>query len=48
MNRYVIEQAWFAPLFRLNQKYYTNHKKVTVVPQTQQAVPSIYNYSPVG
>ncbi|HKU36475.1 MAG TPA: ABC transporter substrate-binding protein [Paenarthrobacter sp.] len=45
VNKYVVEQAWFAPLFRVNQMYYHNDK-VNVVPQTQQAVPSIYNYSP--
>ncbi|MHA7301412.1 ABC transporter substrate-binding protein [Pseudarthrobacter sp. MDT1-22] len=45
VNRYVVEQAWFAPLFRVNQMYYHNDK-VTVTPQIQQAVPSIYNYSP--
>lgn len=48
VNRYVTEEAWFAPLYRLDQNYYTNPKKVTVVPQTQQAVPSLYNYTPVG
>ncbi|MBT2584995.1 ABC transporter substrate-binding protein [Arthrobacter sp. ISL-95] len=45
VNKYVVEQAWFAPLFRVNQMYYHNDK-VNVVPQVQQAVPSIYNYSP--
>ncbi len=45
VNKYVVEQAWFAPLFRVNQMYYHNDK-VNVVPQIQQAVPSIYNYSP--
>ncbi len=45
VNKYVVENAWFAPLFRVNQMYYHN-AKVDVVPQTQQAVPSIYNYSP--
>ncbi|ACL38775.1 extracellular solute-binding protein family 5 [Pseudarthrobacter chlorophenolicus A6] len=45
VNKYVVEQAWFAPLFRVNQMYYHNDK-VNVVPQAQQAVPSIYNYSP--
>ncbi len=45
VNRYVVEQAWFAPLFRVNQIYYHN-TKVDVTPQIQQAVPSIYNYSP--
>lgn len=45
VNRYVVEQAWFAPLYRVNQMYYHN-SKITVEPQVQQAVPSIYNYSP--
>jgi peptide/nickel transport system substrate-binding protein len=45
VNKYVVEQAWFAPLFRINQMYYHN-SKVDVEPQIQQAVPSIYNYSP--
>ena len=45
VNKYVVEQAWFAPLFRVNQMYYHN-AKVKVTPQIQQAVPSIYNYSP--
>jgi peptide/nickel transport system substrate-binding protein len=45
VNKYVVEQAWFAPLFRVNQMYYHN-AKVNVAPQLQQAVPSIYNYSP--
>jgi peptide/nickel transport system substrate-binding protein len=45
VNKYVVEQAWFAPLFRVNQMYYHN-SKITVTPQVQQAVPSIYNYAP--
>jgi peptide/nickel transport system substrate-binding protein len=45
VNKYVVEQAWFAPLYRVNQMYYHNNK-VTVEPQVQQAVPSIYNYAP--
>ncbi len=45
VNKYVVDQAWFAPLFRTKQMYYHNDK-VNVTPQTQQAVPSIYNYSP--
>jgi peptide/nickel transport system substrate-binding protein len=45
VNKYVVDQAWFAPLFRVNQMYYHN-SKVDVEPQIQQAVPSIYNYSP--
>lgn len=45
VNKYVVDQAWFAPLFRVNQMYYHN-SKITVTPQIQQAVPSIYNYAP--
>lgn len=45
VNKYVTENAWFAPFYRVNQMYFTN-KKITVEPQTQQAVPSIYNYAP--
>ncbi|WP_449373416.1 hypothetical protein [Arthrobacter psychrolactophilus] len=39
------DNAWFVPFFRLNQMYLTN-KKITVEPQLQQAIPSIYNYAP--
>jgi peptide/nickel transport system substrate-binding protein len=45
VNRYLVEQAWFAPLFRVNQMYYHN-SKIDVTPQIQMAVPAIYNYSP--
>jgi peptide/nickel transport system substrate-binding protein len=47
VNKYVVDQAWFAPMFRVNQMYYHN-SKITVTPQIQQAVPSIYNYSPAS
>jgi len=48
VNEYVVDEAWFAPFFRPSQMYYSNSEVVEVVPQTQQAVPSIYNYSPVN
>ncbi|WP_417555721.1 ABC transporter substrate-binding protein [Microbacterium sp.] len=48
VNQYVVDQAWFAPFYRVNQLFYTNSKKVTVVPQVQQAVPNLYNYSPAS
>lgn len=48
INTYVTENAWFAPWFRPSQLYFYDAKKLTVVPQTQQAVPSIYNYAPVA
>jgi peptide/nickel transport system substrate-binding protein len=46
VNRYVTEEAWFAPLFRVNQMFYIDAKKIAVAPQVQQAVPSIYNFAP--
>lgn len=48
VNRYVTENAWFAPLFRVDQMFYINGKKITSTPQTQQAVPSIYNFAPAS
>ncbi|MDO8108009.1 ABC transporter substrate-binding protein [Isoptericola sp. b441] len=48
LNRYVTENAWFAPWFRPSQLYYYDASKVAVVAQVQMAVPSIYNYSPVS
>lgn len=45
VNEYITKNAWFIPMFRLNQMYFSN-KKIDVQPQLQQAVPSIYNYAP--
>jgi peptide/nickel transport system substrate-binding protein len=45
VNEYITKNAWFVPMFRLNQMYYSN-KKIDVQPQLQQAVPSLYNYAP--
>lgn len=46
VNRYVTENAWFAPIFRVDQMFYIDGTKITSTPQTQQAVPSIYNFAP--
>lgn len=48
INRFVTENAWFAPWFRAGQLYVVDPKKVSVKPQVEQAVPSIYNYTPVS
>ncbi|MHA6513288.1 ABC transporter substrate-binding protein [Tessaracoccus sp. Z1128] len=48
INRYVTENAWFSPWFRPSQLYFVNAEKVSAEPQTQMAVPSIYNYSPAS
>lgn len=45
INRYVVEQAWFAPMFRIDQLYFTDDT-VTTEPQVQMAIPSLYNFSP--
>ncbi|MGK9148222.1 ABC transporter substrate-binding protein [Plantibacter flavus] len=48
VNTYVTENAWFVPFFTPSQMFYSNSGKVTVVPQLQQAVPNLYNYTPKG
>jgi peptide/nickel transport system substrate-binding protein len=48
VNEYVVKNAWFAPLYRLDQPFFIDSKKITSVPQTQQAVPSIYNFAPAA
>lgn len=48
LNRYIVENAWFAPFYRIKQNYVYNADKVKVEPQVQMAVPSIYNYEPAS
>lgn len=45
MNKYLVENAWFAPWYRIDQPYYSS-SDVTVQVQSGQPVPSIYNYAP--
>jgi peptide/nickel transport system substrate-binding protein len=45
LNKYVTTEAWFAPFYRPDQIFFTD-KNTTTVPQVQQAIPSIYSYSP--
>lgn len=45
LNEYLVEQAWYAPWFRLQFPYYSN-KKVDVELNTEQGVPFIYSYKP--
>jgi len=47
INAEIVKQGWYVPLYRLSQQFFTG-KRVTVVPQPQQAVPSLFNYSPAG
>ncbi len=45
LNTYLVEQAWFVPFYRPDNILFTDKNTVTT-PQEQQAVPSIYNYTP--
>ncbi|WP_157156875.1 ABC transporter substrate-binding protein [Diaminobutyricimonas sp. LJ205] len=46
VNKYVVENAWFAPIYRLDQLVLIDPTKITSTPTSQQAVPSIYNIAP--
>jgi peptide/nickel transport system substrate-binding protein len=46
VNEYISENAWFAPVYRIDQIYSYNADTITTEKQTQQAVPSIYNFAP--
>lgn len=46
VNTYVVDNAWFAPWFRVASPYATNPEKVSVEMQYQQTIPSLYNFSP--
>lgn len=46
VNRFVTENAWFMPLYRIDQISAYNPETITVQAQTQSAIPSIYNFAP--
>ncbi|MBX3078714.1 MAG: ABC transporter substrate-binding protein [Cryobacterium sp.] len=45
LGRHLVEEAWFAPFYRL-QLVYATSPEIDVVPQVQVSCPAIYNYSP--
>ncbi|MDL4815165.1 ABC transporter substrate-binding protein [Actinomadura opuntiae] len=47
LNRHLVEEAWFAPFYRL-QYLLVSSKDVKAVTQSGMAVPSIYDYTPAG
>lgn len=47
INEWVVEEVWFAPIMRPDTFNFWGDS-IETVPQTQQAVPSIYNYTPSG
>lgn len=48
VNEYVTNEAWFAPVYRIDQVYVYKSDVVSVEKQIQSAVPAIYNYTPAG
>jgi peptide/nickel transport system substrate-binding protein len=46
INQFLVDNAWFAPWFRVNGILAVRGDVVQVEPQVEQAVPSIYNYTP--
>ena len=45
LSAHVVEQAWFDPFYAIDNLAFVG-KDVSVTPQPQQVVPSIYNYKP--
>ena len=43
LNKYLVDNAWFSPWYRIDQPYFIS-KNVTVTVQKGQPVPSIYNF----
>lgn len=44
LNRYIVEEAWYAPFYRVLTTYFSNDT-VVVEGQAMQAIPSLYSYS---
>ncbi|MEB0002751.1 ABC transporter substrate-binding protein [Cryobacterium sp. 10S3] len=47
LNAYVVEQAWFAPWYRVQSNYATD-AKTKVIPQVGNAYPYLWNFTPVS
>lgn len=48
LNRFLVEEAWFAPWFRPGMTYFYDGDVVQVEPQAQMFSQPIYNYHPVN
>lgn len=48
LNRYVTEEAWFLPFYRIDQIAAYQADRISVSSQIQQPIPSLYNFAPVG
>ena len=47
LNTYIVEQAWFAPWYRVQSNYATD-AKTKVIPQVGNAYPYLWNFTPVS
>ncbi|WP_328474253.1 ABC transporter substrate-binding protein [Actinoplanes sp. NBC_00393] len=47
LNRHIVEQAWYVPLYRM-QYLHVTVPTITAVPQAGLAVPALYNYQPAA
>ena len=45
LNAYIVDQAWFAPWYRVKSNYATD-AKTDVTPQTGNAYPYLWNFIP--
>jgi peptide/nickel transport system substrate-binding protein len=48
LNAYIVEQAWFAPYYRVSAGYAHNPAVVDVALSPTNIVPSLYDFTPVG
>lgn len=48
VNEYLVEEAWFAPLFRPVQNYGYNGDTIEVVEQVGSPIPHLYNFAPAS
>jgi peptide/nickel transport system substrate-binding protein len=48
INRFLVENAWQVPFYRVPQLLFYDASKVELVNQVQNAVPYLYNYSPAN
>jgi peptide/nickel transport system substrate-binding protein len=48
INKFLVENAWSIPFYRVPQMLFYDQSKVKVTNQVQNAVPYLYNYAPVN
>lgn len=48
INRFMVENAWYVPFYRVPQLLFYDANKVSLVSQVQNAVPYLYNYAPAN